>query len=82
VVTIDQFGAIPNNASLAAVQANAQAITLALQSQHHGGTVVVPQNSTYYTFPSSITNATNLVFQLDGQLVMPSALISVWPNST
>jgi hypothetical protein len=81
VVTIDQFGAIANNDSLAAVQANAQAISLALASQRRGGTVVVPANGTYYAFPSSVTNATNLVFQLDGELIMPEAYWQQWPQT-
>mmetsp|Transcript_17902 Transcript_17902/g.34219 ORF Transcript_17902/g.34219 Transcript_17902/m.34219 type:complete len:525 (-) Transcript_17902:197-1771(-) len=81
--SIDDFGAIPKNASLQAARINAVAISLALGSANLDSagdrTVLVPQGNTYFFMPVRAADLRNVTLRVEGDLIA-SDLIAHWPT--
>ena len=79
VVSIDSYGAVANDSSVAAAVKNSRAIADALQKAAIGYAVLVPQYSRYYTFSSVVTDMEDGVqLWLEGELIAHSN-ITAWP---
>ena len=83
-LSIDAFGAVANDSTIAASLANGVAIFMALEAANQANsssrTVLVPAGSTYTVLPHApSTHLANVTLQIDGILVA-STNISAWPR--
>ena len=80
LISIVDFGAIPNDGSNEACYANSRAIENALNTANaSGGTVLVPEGTTFHVFTSQLSSLHNVTFRIDGSLVI-SNNITEWSN--
>eukprot|EP00117_Sycon_ciliatum_P014161 scpid52596/ scgid14535/ Probable exopolygalacturonase X; Galacturan 1,4-alpha-galacturonidase; Poly(1,4-alpha-D-galacturonide)galacturonohydrolase; Probable exopolygalacturonase X; Galacturan 1,4-alpha-galacturonidase; Poly(1,4-alpha-D-galacturonide)galacturonohydrolase len=80
--SIMDFGAVANSNTVSAAQANSKAIEAAAKSvtaAGTGGTVVVPDNQTFYIHPVSLSDLHGLTLELSGELRAHNN-ISAWPR--
>ena len=79
VQSIDNYGAVANDSSIAAAFKNSHAITDALLKASGGSAVLVPRYSRYYTFSSAVSGIRDGVqLWIEGELIAHSN-ITAWP---
>lgn len=87
-ISIDSFGAIPNDKRVSAAFQNAEALNLAFQAANQvastddldARTVHIPPGKTYYIMPVHLMGLNHVTFQIDGTLIV-SDNISEWPRN-
>lgn len=80
-ISLQDYGAILENNTLAAAKINAAALTKAFQAADGGGIIVVGADEVYYFFYLTVSGIKNATLILDGEFrIYGNNDIQSWPN--